>query len=44
VAYGATRDVRRDAVTALARSIEGPFLTTTEAEFEPTRELLADGR
>jgi 2-dehydro-3-deoxygluconokinase len=32
------------AAAALARSIEGPFLTTTEAEFEATRELLVNGR
>ena len=32
------------AAGALARSIEGPFLTTTEAEFEATRDLLVDGR
>ncbi len=32
------------AAGALARSIEGPFMTTTEAEFEATRDLLVDGR
>lgn len=32
------------AAGALTRSIEGPFLTTTAAEFEATRDLLVDGR